>query len=241
MSVFQADRRSSEPEWMDEETVPFEDFRACLADLAAVNRLTLGHRPTLSFLERLRRAEHLPPGRPVRILDVGSGYGDTLRAVAGWASRRGIEVDLLGIDLNPWSTRAAREATPPELPLRFETADVFTYRPEAPPDLILSALFTHHLSDDALVRFVAWSEATAMQGWFVNDLERSRLSHAGFTALSALMRWHRFVRHDGPVSIARSFLPEDWRRTVRGAGLPEEAVRIERQVPYRLCVSRVKP
>lgn len=226
---------------MDEEVVPFEDFRACLSDLAQVNQLTLGHRPTLTFLERLRQAGRLPSGRPVRILDVGSGFGDTLRAVAQWASRHRIAVDLTGVDLNPWSTRAAREATPPGLPLRFETADVFAYRPESPPDLVLSALFTHHLPDEALVRFLAWSEATALCGWFVNDLERSRLSYAGFTALSTVMRWHRFVLHDGPVSIARSFLREDWQGAVRSAGLPDDAVQIERFVPYRLCVSRVKP
>ena len=43
-----------------------------------------------------------------RLLDVGFGHGDMLRAIARWARRRGIAVDLVGVDLNPKSEAAAR-------------------------------------------------------------------------------------------------------------------------------------
>src|SRR3546814_3094464 len=71
-------RRSTMPELMDTEETGYEDFRQCLRHLALVNRLTLAHRPTLDWLERaIGRA----PGRPLNILDAGSGYGDMLRAI----------------------------------------------------------------------------------------------------------------------------------------------------------------
>jgi hypothetical protein len=49
------------------------------------------------------------------------------------------------------------------------------------------------------------------------------------------------VQHDGPVSIARAFVPDDWRRMCTVAGLREHDIRIEAFAPARLCVGRVKP
>jgi 2-polyprenyl-3-methyl-5-hydroxy-6-metoxy-1,4-benzoquinol methylase len=70
----------------------------------------LGDRPTLGWLERLSHGLC----DPIQILDVGSGGGDLLRQIARWASRRGIPVQLTGIDLNPYAGRAAAELTPKE-------------------------------------------------------------------------------------------------------------------------------
>ena len=49
--------------------------------------------------------------RSFRLLDVGSGHGDYLRAIARWAQQRGIEAQLTGIDLDGFY--AAREDFPP--------------------------------------------------------------------------------------------------------------------------------
>ncbi|MFC7553225.1 methyltransferase domain-containing protein [Pseudoroseomonas wenyumeiae] len=132
-------RRSTAPELMDDASCDFETFRGCLVDLERTNRLTLAYRPTLGFLEGLRRDGRLPRGRALRILDAGSGYGDTLRQVARWASRHDVAVALEGVDLSPWSARAAREATPAPLPITWHTADVLRHRPEAPVDLVISS------------------------------------------------------------------------------------------------------
>ena len=84
------------PELMDDDC-SYEDFRGCLRSLEQINRWLLGYRPTLAWLAQL------PHGLrdPVHIVDVGSGGGDLLRQIAGWARRRGIAVQLTGIDLNP--------------------------------------------------------------------------------------------------------------------------------------------
>ena len=231
-------RRSSEPEWMDADDVDLETFRGCLRDLAHVNVVTLAHRPTLDFLEGLRRQGRLNLGRPVRIVDVGSGYGDLLRAVARWARRAGIAVDLTGVDLNPWSAAAAAGAAGADGAIAWETGDVFAHL--AGCDVVLSSLFTHHLADDQRVRFIQWMEARAAVGWFVNDLYRHPLPYFGFKALAGVMRWHPFVRHDGPVSIARAFVPGDWRRLLARAGLSSIEADVRRRFPYRVCVSRLK-
>jgi SAM-dependent methyltransferase len=202
--------------------------------LAQVNTLTLARRPTLAWLDiALRR---VPAGEAVSVFDVAYGHGDMLRTIARWAARRGRVVRLGGIDLNPGAAVAAQAASP-GLALDLATGDVLAHAPAAAPDYIISSLFTHHLDRGQLVAFLRWMEAHAVRGWFINDLERLAFPYYGFQLLAWVMRWHRFVRHDGAVSIARSFRPAEWRALLTEAGVPGE---VRRRFPFRLCVSRVR-
>ena len=96
---------------MMDQPCSYEELRACLHDIARVNRLTFAYRPTISWMEELV-ATRPSSGKPLRVVDVGCGYGDMLRQIDAWAARRGIPVALTGIDLNPDAIRAAQEATP---------------------------------------------------------------------------------------------------------------------------------
>ena len=240
MAALDFTRRSTLSELMDSEETDFATFRACLVDLAKVNRLTLAYRPTMRFLVDLARSGRLPRCRALSIVDVGSGFGDMLRKIDRWAARRGLPVELTGVDLNPWSARTAAEVTPPDRPIRYVTANVFGYRPPGPIDVVISSLFTHHLDDAALIRFVAWMEASATVGWFVNDLHRHPLPYHVFGATARALRYHHFVQHDGPISIARAFVTSDWRRVLAAAGVAPGAAEVSWRFPFRLCVTRVR-
>jgi hypothetical protein len=74
----------------------------------------------------------------------------------------------------------------------------------------------------------------------VNDLSRGAVPYYAFRVFAKLANFHRFVQHDGPVSIARSFLPEDWRRMCAAAGLNGDDISIRGYRPGRLCVARSK-
>ncbi len=223
------------PEWMDEPCT-YDDFRQCLLDLRQVNRLTLSYRPTLDFLDRILDATR--PTHPLRIVDVGSGGGDMLRRIERWADHRGVAVYLTGIDLNPFAARAAREFTSHHNEISWITGNAFAYT--QPIDIVLSSLFTHHLEAPEIVRFLAWSESVASCGWFINDLVRERIPHDLFAIVSKLLRWHRFVQHDGPVSFRRAFREPDWQYLLTAADIPLSAVSLTRWTPGRLCVSRIK-
>jgi 2-polyprenyl-3-methyl-5-hydroxy-6-metoxy-1,4-benzoquinol methylase len=223
------------PEWMDEPCT-YEDFLQCLRDLRQVNRLTLSYRPTLDFLDRMLAAT--TPRHPLRIVDVGSGAGDMLRRVQRWADHRCVAVTLTGIDLNPFAARAAKQLSRSDSAITWITGDAFAYK--QPIDIVLSSLFTHHLESPEIVRFVAWSESVASCGWFINDLVREATPYKLFSVVSRLLRWHRFVQHDGPVSFRRAFREADWQRLLAEAGIPRSSVTLTRWTPGRLCVSRIK-
>jgi 2-polyprenyl-3-methyl-5-hydroxy-6-metoxy-1,4-benzoquinol methylase len=228
------------PELMDGDC-SYEDFRGCLRSLEQINRWLLGYRPTLAWLKQLPHA--LPDNGlrdPVHIVDVGSGGGDLLRQIAGWARRRGIAAQLTGIDLNPYAARAAAESTPKELGIAWVTGNALAYRPEKPVDIVVSSLMTHHLEDEEIVALLRWMEATTQVGWFISDLERSERSSRMFGWLEKVVGWHRFVRHDAPVSFRRAFREQDWVRLLTAAEVPRETVTVEHRRPGRLCVGRWK-
>lgn len=229
-------RRAQLTELMDEPCSRAE-MHACLRDLERVNRWLLGYRPTLHWLKSLNLARC---AEPVRILDVGCGYGDTLRTIERWARDRRIEVELTGLDLNPDSAAIAAEATTSQSRIGWVTADVFTYAPRPAPHIVISSLFTHHLTDRAVCAFVRWMEGNTQIGWFINDLTRAPIPYYLFGWFARAMRLHPFVQHDGRVSIARGFIPNDWRTLCVEAGLSESQIEIRGFTPGRLCVSRRK-
>jgi len=229
-------QRSPQLEWMDTEVVSAADFAACLADLAVVNSVTLARPPTIAFMRRVARG--MPAGAQLSVLDVGFGEGDMLRRIHRWGTRRGLRMALSGVDLNRWSTAAAEAATPPSMKIHYATQNLFDLSP-GETDVVISSLFTHHLTDAQIVEFLVWMEARAQRGWFVNDLHRHPLAFHGFRLLSGVAGWHRFVQHDGLISVARSFRRRDWDALLKRAGLTGKAM-VRWHVPFRLCVSRIR-
>jgi SAM-dependent methyltransferase len=215
-----------------------EELRACLRDLARLNRWFLGYRPVLHWLNL---ALPLSTTRPIHILDVGCGYGDGLRRIERWAHARNLAIELTGLDINPDAVAIAAEASPPASTICWVAADVFSYMPERPVDFVVSSLFTHHLDEADVIRFLRWMELHAGLGWFINDLSRAAIPYHLLRLFTKVARLHPFVQHDGPVSIARSFVRRDWERMCAAAGLAAHTVSILPFKPARLCVSRRKP
>jgi SAM-dependent methyltransferase len=215
----------------------YEELRRCLRDLAVVNRITRAHGPILQWVDEVART-HPANGRPLRIVDVGCGYGDMLRRIERWAARGGVAVELIGVDVNANASRAAREATRPESAIEWINGDVFTLAVEA--DLITASGMTHHLAEAELVRLIAWMERTARVGWCIVDLHRKPVPYRIFSVLMRGPWWHPYIRADGLRSIRRAFLEEDWLRMCAAAGVDPGAIEIRGHRPARLYVRRLK-
>jgi 2-polyprenyl-3-methyl-5-hydroxy-6-metoxy-1,4-benzoquinol methylase len=226
--------RAIAEELMDADDLDAATYAAVVHDLARVNTLTMARRPTLEFLGQVgRRGEK----RTLRILDVGFGDGDMLRAIARWARNRGQPVELVGIDLNPRSAPAAQEATPADLAIDYRTGDYADLAGQK-WDVVLSSLVAHHMAHEQLVGFLRFMDDQSARGWFVNDLHRHGFAYFGFPLLATLMRWHRIVRHDGQLSIARSYRSDEWRPILAEAGI--KGATVYRIFPFRLCVAKIR-
>ena len=223
------DVRSQAEELMDADDLDVATYADVVGDLATVNTVTMARRPTLDFLARATAGR-----KSFRLLDVGFGDGDMLRRIARWADAKGIVADLVGVDLNPRSEQAARVQGGD---IRYVTGDYADLADE-PWDVIVSSLVAHHMSHDQLVAFLRFMERHASAGWFVNDLHRHGFAHWAFPILATIARWHPIVRHDGTLSIARSYRPDEWPALLDEAGIT--GAKIRRVFPFRLCVERLR-
>ena len=217
---------------MDDPALDAATYTEVLHDLAQVNSVTLARRPTLDFLRRAVGGR-----KSFRLLDVGFGDGDMLRAIRSWADRRGIEAELVGVDLNSRSVAAARERTPSAMAISYRTGDYADLSGEE-WDCVISSLVAHHMTRDQLVQFLRFMDREARMGWFVNDLRRSRFAWLGYPLLARLMNWHPIVRHDGRLSIARSYRREEWAPILASAAV--EGAEVKRVFPFRLCVETIR-
>lgn len=223
-------QRATAAELMDADDLAPATYAAVVGDLARVNVVTLAAQPTLAFLNRTTRR-----GGQYRLLDVGYGDGDMLRRIERWGARHGRRFDLVGVDLNPRSEAAARAHTPADSAIDFRTGD-YAALAGGGWDFIISSLVAHHMGDGELVSFLRFMAREAHRGWLVNDLHRHPVAYRAWPLLARAFGWHPIVRHDGHLSIARSFRPAEWRTILADAGITD--ARVFRAFPFRLCVER---
>ena len=144
LSALDFSKRAELTELMDE-PCSREVMQACLRDLSRVNRWFLGYRPTLSWLESLAIARFQTP---VHIVDVGCGYGDSLRRIETMGKGAQDPRELTGCDLNPDAIAIAAEASP-STSRSSGWPPMFSFtQGTGPIDIVLSSLFTHHLSEE---------------------------------------------------------------------------------------------
>jgi 2-polyprenyl-3-methyl-5-hydroxy-6-metoxy-1,4-benzoquinol methylase len=230
-------RRFAGPELMDDGALAPEALAACLADLERLNRMTGAYVTTLAWLDRLFKASRSTV--PLVIVDAGCGHGDMLRRIGGLAARRGVRVELVGIDMSPHATAAAGAATPKTLRIRWLTGDALDLLRQGRWDVILSSLLTHHLDNASVVRLLQLMDRHSRLGWLTTDLQRHIVPYWAARMLPPLLGMHPIVRHDAAVSVARAFTRADWRHLLTEAGLDEPGVRLIWRFPFRWVIDRM--
>jgi SAM-dependent methyltransferase len=209
--------RSNEAEWLDGADLNPVDLERVLSDLASFNRIFLGHYPLLRWLGRAVRAAG--NGAPLTLIDIGCGYGDLLRAIRHWSRRQEVDLNLVGVDLNPETIRLAQAATDPADRIDFQAVNIFELASTTSIDLMISSLVTHHLSDLEITEFLRLMEKTARRGWAICDLQRSRFLYHFIGLASRLGRFHPMITHDGQISVARSLTHAEWEQRIAEAGI----------------------
>jgi SAM-dependent methyltransferase len=230
MSAWRA--RATEPELMDGPAQSRPELSASLDHVASVNRWLGGLRSLRRELEGMR-------GEDVRVLDVGTGNGEVLRALIRWSAGRGGRWMGVGLDIHPDIVALASEKSRGRPSLSIVRADALALPfPDGAFDVALCTLTLHHFPDVDAVRLLRELARVARRLVLVSDLERSRLAYL-FSRLFARTWWraNRITRHDGPVSVLRSFTRDELGELGRRAGL---TARVRRYFPFRLTL-RARP
>lgn len=223
--------RAGEAELLDEEGHDPRELIRSLELVDGVNRWLGGRRALRRHLEPLDGG-----GRRLRVLDVGCGAGHALLALrAAWAGpgRAGL---LVGVDRHPEIASLAGENVDDAERVVVVRADALRL-PFATGafDLAICTLTLHHFSGDDAVGVLREMARVSRLRVLVNDLERHVLNYVAARIL-ALTVWRRspVTRHDGPLSVRRSFTRSELLRLGEEAGL--EDVRVRRHFPFRLVL-----
>jgi 2-polyprenyl-3-methyl-5-hydroxy-6-metoxy-1,4-benzoquinol methylase len=200
--------RSYQKELLDNPDIPFDDIRRNMEELDFINRYLGGHKISINGLEKLLKNQNQHKG-PVKIVELGCGGGDNLRALSNWARKEKIEVELTGIDISEACIAFARSIEKNK-GIRFINSDYKLAGFETKPDILFSSLFCHHFTDQELIFMMRWMQQNARIGFFINDLHRHPIAYHLIRILTRIFSKSYLVKNDAPVSVLRGFTRNDW-------------------------------
>ncbi|OHX64369.1 methyltransferase domain-containing protein [Flammeovirga pacifica] len=208
--------RTNQLELLDAPNIPTKDLYQNLKELHTINSLLGGYNVMIKGIERLLK--DVPPNKEIKILDIGSGGGDTLKVIHRKLSKK-YNLKLYGVDLKKDCIDYASENCK-KYDITFILSD---YRDlidqELEFDIVVSSLFCHHLTNHDLVNLFQWMHTHAKIGAVVNDLHRHPLAYYSIQWLTKLISKSYLVKNDAPLSVARSFKRNDFSRYLKEANI----------------------
>jgi 2-polyprenyl-3-methyl-5-hydroxy-6-metoxy-1,4-benzoquinol methylase len=213
--MFSNHQRSNKLELLDEANIPPEDLFRNLFELEVINKRLGGHNATFKGLSYFSFN-----GNTNSLLDIGSGGGDTLRAIA--KSKFGKYFNRLdGADLKPDCIAYAKRHSEQFNQISYFENDykICLEHNKYPYDIISNALFCHHFSDEQLIEMLKLMQQHCRMGFVINDLQRHWLAYYSIKLLTALFSKSYLVKNDAPLSVARSFKKTDWKKLLLNAGV----------------------
>lgn len=210
--------RSHEPELLEMGEGTPAEVEANLKEMARYNRLLGGLIPLKAHvwpaIERAGRE-----GRTARVLEAGCGSAAMSRWLAARARAAGIQASFFGLDL------AQRNLAVRSSDVSLLAGDM-TSAPFAAGsfDVAFSTLTLHHLEPPVLIRAARELKRLTCGPVVLNDLVRGHMPETLFRLTAPLFARCRLTRHDGLISIQRSYTVEELKQIITEAGFPEARV-----------------
>lgn len=202
---------------MDDLEVAGEVVDQTLRELDFINRFLGGNKISLAAFKNL-----LKNTEQATIADLGSGGGDILMTMADWSRKQGKKFSFLGIDANAHIVAYAKSNCIEYEELAFECQDILS--PEFARqsfDVIHCCLFTHHFTNEELIRLFRQFRAQSKVGVVINDLHRHPLAYHSIKVLTRLFSKSEMVKYDAPLSVARGFRRKELEHILHEAGIPD--------------------
>lgn len=211
MTLFLPERRRSQ-ELIDLpiENYSLSEYAGSLADIRKVNRFLGDYYAVLKHLSSLVPPNAGSLARPIRVLDVATGSADIPVAIVKWAREQGIRIEVTAVDNNPLAVREAEVFTLGFPEITVTVADGFSLPfGDGSFDVALCAKTLHHFNEDDTVRLMKEMSRVTAKGYIIMDLRRSWVAWLLISILARIFSRNRLTRHDGPLSVLRSYtVPE---------------------------------
>jgi 2-polyprenyl-3-methyl-5-hydroxy-6-metoxy-1,4-benzoquinol methylase len=226
MPIFtQFKHRSEEEEIIDDFSMAGEDVIKTFKTIERVNTLLGGNQVLVSGVRHL--VSQISDGaKPLHLYDLGCGSGDGLRAIARWARKKSIPLQLTGIDANEFIVQYAREKAAKYPEIRFVQQDIFDSKCSLEKaDLVTFNLCLHHFTEEEQAVLISKCLSDGVKGILINDLHRHWLAYYAFWGFSLLTRAHKIAREDGLLSIKKGFKKNELYMLGAKAGFRQASIR----------------
>jgi len=226
-------QRSQRLEHIDTGNYTAAEYEDCISELQFVNRWMGDAHSLKATLLREIESQSLTS---FSILDIGAGSGELLRVAATWARQTNRRLRAVGLELNERMAESILEESGRFDEIGSVRGDALKLPfADAEFDYVMCSLFTHHLLDEQVVDVLREMSRVAKRRIFVIDLHRHPVAYLLYTTLGKIVLHNRLLRHDGALSILRSFKRGELLELAQRARLRD--VSVERHFPYRLVLS----
>ncbi|WP_233162782.1 MULTISPECIES: methyltransferase domain-containing protein [unclassified Cohnella] len=220
---------------MDDFSSGGEPLGEALRHLRRLNRLFGAGGPIIYGINHLWEKS----GRPgsLTVLDVGSGSGDINRQVLKWANRRGVSLTVMLADVTEEAEREAARLFSQEARVSFIRKDLFELADGA-ADIVTASQFVHHFSKERLPDVVKRMRSVSQLGVVVGDIHRHWIPWTAVWLATRLLSRNRYIRHDGPLSVAKGFRGTDIRELAEQLGTDDLTYRWRPLFRYAVIVPK---
>ncbi|OXM87471.1 methyltransferase domain-containing protein [Paenibacillus rigui] len=201
--------RSVRPELMDDFSSGGPELTEALRQLRRLNRLFAAAAPTLHGVRLLWARAGKP--RKLTVLDVGSGSGDVNRKLLRWADGLGFDLTIVLVDKTKEACAEAKLYYADEPRVQVACGDLYALDAGS-ADIVTATQLAHHFEAGELVGAVEAMRRASRLGVVLGDIHRHWLAWSAVWVVTHLMSRNRYIRHDGPLSVAKGFTGADWQQ-----------------------------
>jgi ubiquinone/menaquinone biosynthesis C-methylase UbiE len=196
---------------------PRELLEDDLRNLRIINRYLGNYRAVLGGLARLIDEQKL---KRFSLLDVGTGSADIPALIASWARRHHFTAQLIGLDAEPVTLRAAADQirNHPEIALVRGDGRALPLASDS-VDFVLSSQMLHHFSEEDIINLLRGWSRVARRAIIICDLVRHPVAYYGIALVTKAFTRNIMTRTDGPLSVERAFTLDEWRELFERAGI----------------------
>jgi 2-polyprenyl-3-methyl-5-hydroxy-6-metoxy-1,4-benzoquinol methylase len=184
-----------------------------LRNLRHLNRYFGSYRLIKHFLRRW-----LGRGDRARVLDLATGSGDIPRLVVDHGREVGATVTVDAIDQQRSTVEIARRLSAAYPEIDFQEADVLSFAPAQPYDIVMCSLALHHFTESDAIELLRRCRELSAKYVLVADLRRGALATLGVYLLTALIFREPMTQADGRRSAERAFSFAEFRSLAERAG-----------------------
>ncbi len=170
------------------------------------------------------------------LLDLATGNGEVAVSLVRWARRNSIPLTVHATDVHPQMLELAQANARAYPEITVESADALRlpYR-AATFTLTTMTLALHHFEGPHLYSALREAARVSQRAVVISELERGWPNYIGARLLAAtLWRTDPLTRHDGPLSVLRSFTRAELLEHAHTAGL--RRAQVKRHFFYRLVL-----